>query len=34
MAFMAQRYKRGLITASGFLALALAIFGCAVGGGS
>jgi hypothetical protein len=34
MAFMAQRYKRGLITASGFLVLALAIFGCAVGGGS
>ena len=31
---MAQRFKRGLITASGLLALALAIFGCAVGGGT
>jgi hypothetical protein len=31
---MAQQFKRGLITASGFMALALAIFGCAVGGAS
>jgi len=31
---MAQGLKRGLITASGLLALALAIFGCAVGGAS
>jgi hypothetical protein len=31
---MAQQFKRGLITASGFLALALAIFGCAIGGGT
>jgi hypothetical protein len=31
---MAQQFKRGLITASGLLALALAIFGCAVGGGT
>ena len=31
---MAQRFKRGLITAGGLLALALAIFGCAVGGGT
>jgi hypothetical protein len=31
---MAQRFKRGLIMASGFLALALAIFGCAIGGGT
>jgi hypothetical protein len=31
---MAQQCKRGLIMASGLLALALAIFGCAVGGGT
>ncbi len=31
---MAQQFKRGLITASGLLALALTIFGCAVGGGT
>jgi hypothetical protein len=31
---MAQQFKRGLIMASGFLALALAIFGCAIGGGA
>jgi hypothetical protein len=31
---MAQRFKHGLITSSGLLALALAIFGCAVGGGT
>lgn len=31
---MSQPFKRGLITASGLLALALAIFGCAVGGGT
>jgi len=30
---MAQRFKRGLITTSGMLALALAIFGCAISGG-
>jgi hypothetical protein len=31
---MTQRFKRGLIMTSGLLALALAIFGCAVGGGT